>query len=631
MSLLDAILEAAEPTKGILTPAQFLELYHEERPEVIAFDTESPSWKWQLPESVPFALQFSWSREHTYYVPCSLGGALDQEAAELLFEVFATAPTLVCHHAKYDLHVAKRLLDAFDLPLLVRRIEDTMLLDAVLDENRYHGLKERCLDLDIKFSDEDPDACKARIAAWREEQSEAEGREVGYDEVPARLMVPYARQDAYLTRELYRHLMTELDEQLEEGSERRDIRDIYDLEMRLLWVIFGMEERGMRVDLDFVWRQIEKLTPQLEDIKVRLREKLGWEVNPGSTDDLARALVELGREDAIWTNPKTGKINLPEWRLKELEEDPTAGETVRMVLTYRTHQKMLTSYYETIASENKLDEKGQAIIRCSVKQMGARTGRMSITEPALQTIPREKGEVRGAFISREDHTLIFADYSQQELRVLAHYLAYVQDSSMADVYRSSDLDLHAETAAAVFEVPVERVSKTQRSSGKETNFAIVYGAGAERIGKLHGVPDSDAAKEHGRAVLNRVYARFPGLMNLKRTCERKMRKRGYVVTSFGRRHREKEGKFAYKAVNSLVQGTSADMTKSAMVRIDEAFHSENMASMIVLSVHDEIVVEAPDEELERAVEVVREAMLSVPEIEVPMDVEIHTATRWSEK
>lgn len=625
MSLLDAIHDAQEIV-GSVSPAEFIGTYREASPEIVAFDTESPSWKWHLESSPPFALQFSWSKEHTYYVPCSRGGAMDQEAAEALYEVFLTAPTLVCHNALYDMHVAKRLLDVFDLPLVVRRIEDTMLLDAVLDEQRHHGLKERCKDLDIRFSDEDPDLLKARIASWREDQSALQGREVGYDEVPLYLMVPYARQDAYLTRELFRHLMTEMEEQLNDSKMKRDLTDIYALELRVLWVIFGLEERGMRVDLDYVWDQITALTPQLEHIRKTLHDGLGWEVNPGSTDDVAKALKQLGREDALWTNPKTGKVNLPEWRLEQLLDDPDTGDLVKMVLEYRTAQKMLSSYYETIRDEHKKDERGQAIVRCNVKQIGARTGRTSITEPALQTIPREKGEVRGAFIAREGHDLIFADYSQQELRVLAHYMSGLKAHEMTEIFEDGTIDLHQETAAAMYECSYADVTKKQRADGKETNFAIVYGAGIKRIASLHGV-DEDTAK----ARLYRVYDRFPGLRKLKRTCEEKMRERGYVVTAFGRRHREKEGKYAYKAVNSLVQGTSADMTKAAMVRIDDAFREEGLDAMIVLMVHDEIIVEAPEHETKRACEIMREAMLSMPEIKVPMDVEIHVARRWSEK
>lgn len=625
MNLLDAILEA-EDVEGQVTPDEFIARYREAEPEIVAFDSESPHWKWHLPENVPFALSFSWSKEHTYYLPCSRGGAVDQDAVEVLWEVLVNTPTVIAHNALYDLHVAKRLFDTCGLPLVVRRIEDTMLLDAVLDEQRHHGLKERCKDLDIRFSDEDPDLLKAKIAAWREEQSVFQGREVGYDEVPMYLMVPYARQDAYLTRELYRHQLMEMEDQLEEDRKRKDLPDIYALELRVLWVIFALEERGMRVDLDYVYEQMNVLGPRMEQIKIDIKNGLGWELNPGSTDEVAKALVQLGHEDALWTNPKTQKVNLPEWRLQQLANDPKAGKLVHAVLEYRTAQKMLGSYYETISDEHRMDHEDQAIVRCSVKQIGARTGRTSITEPALQTIPREKGEVRGAFIAREGHDLIFADYSQQELRVLAHYMSGLKSHEMTEIFNDGTIDLHQETASAIFEVPYDQVTKPMRRDGKETNFAIVYGAGIKRIADLHGV-DDDTAK----ARLYRLYDRFPGLRKLKRTCEEKMRERQYVITAFGRRHREREGKYAYKAVNSLVQGTSADMTKAAMVKIDDAFRAEDLDSMILLQVHDEIIVESPEHETVRAVEIMRQAMLEMPEICVPMEVEIRTARRWSEK
>lgn len=178
----------------------------------------------------------------------------------------------------------------------------------------------------------------------------------------------------------------------------------------------------------------------------------------------------------------------------------------------------------------------------------------------------------------------------------------------------------------MFEVPYDEVTKPQRADGKETNFAIVYGAGIKRIASLHGV-DDETAKQR----LYRLYDRFPGLRSLKRQCEERMRGRGQVVTAFGRRHRERDGKYAYKAVNSLVQGSSADMTKAAMVRIDDAFRREELDSMIVLSIHDEIIVESPESETKRACEIMREAMLDMPEITVPMEVEIRVARRWSEK
>jgi DNA polymerase-1 len=625
--------DAGDTVPGYLSAEEFIQVYRRDKPERIAFDTESPTYKWHLKHAVPFALTFSWGADRTFYVPCALDGELIEDAANALHEVLVTAPILIGHHIKYDLHVAKRILDPFGLPLVVRRIDDTMIMSAVLNENRYHGLKELCTDLCITWKGgKSADEYKKEIQEWIEKTSRATKVTPGYDEVPKRLMVPYAMQDAYLTLELFSYLSVEMDEQVDSSKHGRDVRDIYELELDVLWVLFQMEERGMRIDLDFVFQQIAAMQPRIEDIKTTLSDALGWEMNPGSTDDVARALKELGRVDALWTNPKTGKINLPEWRLSELENDPTAGPIVKMVLEYRTAAKMLNSYYEVLAKEHKVDDVGQAIVRCNNKQTGARTGRMSVTEPALQTIPREKGEVRGAFIAREGHKLIFADYSQQELRVLAHYMASLGDYSMSDIFAGNvgkpeeeQLDLHRETASAMFERAYDDVSKEQRRLGKNTNFAIVYGAGIKKIASMHGVDDSTAKQR-----LNRMYNRFPGISKLKRVCERAMGDRGYVVTAFGRRHRETDGRYAYKAVNSLVQGTSADITKAAAVKIDKSFRDAGMTSMILLMVHDEIIVEAPDEEVEEATRIIREAMLDLPEINVPMEVEMAVADRWSD-
>lgn len=634
-TLLDLADDAAD-IEGLLTPEEFLTVYQRELPHVVAVDTESPTYKWHLEEAVPFALTFSWGRDRTFYVECSRGGETDEAAAYALYAVLAATPVVVAHHWKYDAHVAKRLLDEHNLPLVVRRVDDTMILDAVLDERRFHGLKELCTDLGIRFGDDSADALKAEIAEWRLRIAEHSGREPGFDEVPKRLMVPYARGDAYLTFELFRHLSTELETQLENGEVRapggRDLRDIYELELRFLWVAFQAEERGIRIDTDFVFSQMANLTDEVEMLRRRLNEALPFPMNPGSTDDVAKALIHFGHGDALWTNPKTGKVNLPEWRLELLAMDPAAGDLVKSVLEYRTASKMLNSYYETLAHEHKMDEIGQAIVRCNIKTIGARTGRTSITEPALQTIPRNKGEVRGAFIAREGHKLIFADWQGQELRLLGHYLQRIGDESIVQVYRGSDPDLHRETGAAIFDKEENDVSKEERRLGKEVNFSIVYGAGAEKVGYVVGEVEKEQAITRGKEVLNRVYRRFPGLPKLKKMCEVKMRERGYVVTVFGRRHRERDGKYAYKAVNSLVQGSGADLAKEAAVRVDDAFREARMQAMILLLIHDELLVEAPEDEVELAQQMVRQHMIDFTEIvDCPLEVDVAVTDRWSTK
>jgi len=631
MNLLDLVEDERTDVEGYVMADEFLSTYERERPQLLAFDTESPTYKWHLPNADPFCLTFSWGRDRTFYVPCTGDDA--ERAAAALYAVLTGTPTLVAHPAKYDLHVAKKLLDRFGYPLLVREIHDTLILSHVLDEKCSHALKDLCASFDIRWDDEPAGVKQERIADWRAEHQRVTGREAGFDEVPPRLMVPYAMQDAYLTLELFRHLTVEMDEQVENGParERKDLRDIYTTELSLQWVLFAAEERGIRVDLDFVNEAIGELTPKLADIRARLREALNWAVNPGSTDDVVRILETHGYDGSVWLNPATGQKNLPEWRMQELVKDESVSDVVRTVLDYRTSSKMLNSYFLTLKDECALDSLDQHIVRCNTRQVGARTGRTSITEPALQTIPREKGDVRGAFVSRVDHKLIYADYQGQELRLLAHYMARIGDETMADIYREGLIDLHRETAAAIFQKPYGEVTKEERRMGKETNFAIVYGAGAEKVGWMHGARSKEDATAKGRVILERLYSRFPGIQVLKRKVEKTMRERGYVVTEFGRRHRETNRRFAYKGLNSLVQGSGADLVKEAMVKVDRSFGVERMRSMILLTVHDEIQTEAPDKEVERTVEIVRHGMLDFPELLVPLEVEIHVADRWSAK
>lgn len=621
MSLLDQFEDQGFECPELITAEELERLYERDLPELVALDTESPTFRWHLADADPFAMTVSWGRENTYYVnvrddqrtvvheshPTGWDPSkhrVREDAARVAHRIFVQTPTLVFHNAKYDLHVFKRVFDAWRLPLLVRHVEDTMIMSAILDEQRHHGLKELCTAIGISYDGNEAaaDAMRDQIDGWRKAQEGVEGREVSFAEVPLRLMVPYAVRDAYMTWELWHHFRKQMEEQslpVTKSHEERDLFRIYALELRLLWVLFNAEERGMRVDLDFIHEQIANLVPSLEHIRSEMSQRLGWEMNPGSTEDVAKALKQEGvAGEGQWVNPRTGKHKLPEWVLADIDH-PFA----RAVLEYRTAQKVLSSYFEPLSHQFRWDPEQQAIVRCNFKQQGARTGRMSITEPALQTIPREKGNVRGAFIARKGCKLIFADFKNQELRVLGHYMAKIGEPSMKEVFEKSDADPHAETAAAMYKVSLEQVTKPMRYNGKTLNFAICYGAGQQKISDMLGVPLSE-----GKQMLYSFYDRFPGVRMLKARTTKAMENRGYVVTVFGRRHRERDGRYAYKAVNSLVQGTSADLAKAAMVKCDDLFIQAGMRSRVLLQIHDELVVEAPDEEMDQALVLIRQGM-----------------------
>lgn len=623
MNLLDTVEGDQYDGPEMQPVAEVQRLFDEEKPRAVALDTESSTYRWHQDRADAFAVSISWGRNRTYYLPCGIDEDFEQAraVAEFCAHVFMTCDRVVMHHSKYDLHVFHRLFRHFRIPMVTRRIDDTMLLSAILDEQRHHGLKELTSSFGIEYvKGVDADSLKNQINHWMEEQERMTGRLPGYDEAPKRLIAPYAAQDAYLTMALYIRLMSELlgEDEKQKNSSRAKLMDTYLQELRLTWVLWAAEERGMAIDMDFVNRKIAELTPFLETVKVEMHQEFGFDMNPGSTEDVARALKSVGIQGE-WTNPRTGKQKLPEWELERIDH-PLA----KRVLEYRTAQKMLTGYYEVLANEAKLED-GEWIVHPSFKQNGARTGRTSVTEPALQTIPREKGEVRGAFVSRKGHKLIFADYSGQELRVLAHYLTQIGDTSMKDVFEKG-ADLHRETAAAILEKAADKVEKFERQFGKNTNFAIVYGAGGAKIGWMWG---RDA--EFGKRALTRLYNRFPGIRKMKRMTTQAGENRGYVQTVFGRRHRMGPGTPAYRLLNYLIQGTSAELSKYAMIRVDDALIKAGLTARVLLLIHDEIVVEAPDDEVDRAKVIMEREMTHCPMLSVKMEVESAIAARWSEK
>lgn len=605
-----------------------------EHPYVITIDTESEHYHWFKPNVNAFCFTISWTKEHTYYIQIED----EEEAATALLRLINYGGLVVFHNMKYDMHVINKICRKTGIFLDVNwnRLHCTMLMSHVLDENRTHGLKELSDGYGIQY-DEGVDASKLKedVKAWLKEKKEFTGIEHTHADVPKYLMVPYAVQDAYLTREIFIKFYFEI----VNDPKRDELLNVYNIERQLSRVLFNAEERGVRVDMAFVYEQIGSLTPQVT-MMIEECERMGemTSFNPLAVDDVAKFLkkFDLFNPDTM-INPETGKVNLPEDVL-ELVDHPIAQK----VLTCRLYSKLLSAYFNAIDDFHHEDAYGVSTVNCNFRQIGARTGRMSITEPALQTLPKEKGNVRGAFIARDGHQLIFADYASQELRILAHYTKSY-DPGIAKAIMESDL--HTEAAIAINNyapgTDKKDIAVEHRKKAKGFNFAIVYGAGVKKLKALLKAETDDQAQ----VMLDNYHKRFPGIKWLKNTSAAIMERRGYVTTTYGRRHRiirfyNKDGtprmKFgrpstnSYKSSNSLIQGTAADMAKSAMVKLDGLFRAENMKAIIILQVHDEIIVEAPDEEVERAKVLIDKAMTDCPEISIPMEVDIHTARRWSE-
>ena len=277
------------------------------------------------------------------------------------------------------------------------------------------------------------------------------------------------------------------------------------------------------------------------------------------------------------------------------------------------------------------DAKGR--VHSTFDQVATATGRISSSEPNLQNIPvrtEEGKEIRRAFLPREGWVLLDADYSQIELRLMAHFSG---DAALVEAFRTGQ-DVHARTASEIFDVPLSEVTPTLRSRAKAVNFGLIYGISGFGLARNTGVSPQEA-----REFISRYFAKYPGVKRFMDSAAKNGQDNGYAITLMGRRRYLPElsspksairefGKRA--AMNTPVQGTAADIIKLAMVRVDQALRRENLRSRLILQVHDELLLECPPEEAERAAQLLKECMEQVIELSVPLLAEVHQGDNWAE-
>ncbi|HWF06858.1 MAG TPA: DNA polymerase I, partial [Bryobacteraceae bacterium] len=416
----------------------------------------------------------------------------------------------------------------------------------------------------------------------------------------------------------------ELNARLKPQVERRGLMKLYDeIELPLGGVLARMEETGIRIDP----AELSRLSVLMETGIARLTSDIHAlarrEFNIASPQQLGKILFdELGLPAPVrYGNGKT--ISTAFEVLEGLAEE---HEIVRKVLEFRQLTKLKGTYVEALPA---LIDPATGRIHTSFNQTGAATGRLSSSNPNLQNIPikTELGrEIRAAFIPREGWTLLVADYSQIELRLLAHMSG---DPVLIDAFRQGE-DIHTRTAAEVMGVPPMLVTREARNNAKAVNFGIVYGISAFGLATNLGIPRSEA-----EAYIKAYFARYAGVKRFIDETIAKTRETGIARTLFGRerpipdinaRHPNARGFAERTAVNSPIQGTAADLIKVAMLRIDEALAV--MESRLLLQVHDELVLEAPAHEVEAVREMVKHRMETVSALAVPLVVEVGAGKNW---
>lgn len=489
---------------------------------------------------------------------------------------------MVAHNALFDLKFLKR--DGIEIPSHL--VHDTMIMSHLDSPLSANGLKPTCKRI---FG---PAAGAGELAL-----STAMGKQKWTWE-----SVPYDFPAYWAYSALDTVLTAALAEKLYPGIASDSRGKIYEVEVAAICVIKDAELTGMRIDLDYVAHKKAELQAHADSLRPHIPL-----TNPNSDKQVLDYLRGLGGR--FWRRTEKGNLSCDEDALLEVAEQ---GEQLKIAATisdWRKTVRMIRSYFENFEA---LQVDGT--LRCSVKPVGARTGRMSITQPALQTLPRGP-VVRDAFVSREGCSLVIADYDQLELRVFAHY---AQEEAMLDAIRNGD-DLHSFVAKSLYG---EDFTKEQRQIAKNSNFSKAYGAGTKKFAATAGITDAEAEKFMG------MYDRlFPGVTRFQQEVIEQVMRDGYVTTVLGRKIPVERDK-AYKGVNYKIQSSAtADLLKLKIVEASAA----GLHDYFRLPVHDEMIYEVPDDELDEVMPVVQEVMTETEMFSCPLTATPEAYKTWGAK
>jgi DNA polymerase-1 len=386
---------------------------------------------------------------------------------------------------------------------------------------------------------------------------------------------------------------------------------------------------------------------EMEAAGVRIDRKLLGELDAEMAKDLDRLCKEIyrlaGREFMVGSNPQLGQVLFDELKLpvqrrtktgpsvdqETLEKLAESHPLPAVILEHRSLQKLKSTYVDTLPSQCDADDR----VHTTFNMLGAATGRLSSTDPNLQNIPirTEQGrKIRGAFIAREGWTLVSADYSQIELRILAHFSG---DAALTDSFQKGE-DVHTRTAAEVFGVALELVTPEMRRAAKAVNFGIAYGQTSFGLSHRLDIPGADAQQ-----IIDRYFERYQGVRAWLDETVARAKREGVVSTLFGRRRPVPDilsRNFALRAgaeriaVNAPIQGTAADIVKRAMLRVAAELAKQKLQSRMLLQVHDELLFEVPNGELEPLSQLAHRAMEGAVELKVPLVVEVGHGRSWTE-
>ncbi len=580
-----------------------------EKAALISIDTETTSLDYMQAEIV--GVSFAVDENHAAYVPLQHDYAGAPEQLPLTSTLEKLKPLLenedikkVGQNLKYDLEVFAN----YDITL--RGIEhDTMLASYVVNSTASrHDMDTLALNyLNIETIHYEDVAGKG-------------AKQIPFNQVSIEVAAPYAAEDADIVLKLHRVLSSDLEEHIQ-------LKQVYNnIEIPLLTVLARIERNGVVIDSDMLMQQAHDLTRRMQEIEIEAHNLAGETFNISSPKQIQTILYEKMELPILAKTPK-GQPSTAESVLQELAED---YKLPQLILDYRSMSKLCSTYTDKLP---QMVNPKTGRVHTSYHQAVAATGRLSSSNPNLQNIPirtPEGRKIRQAFIAPAGYTMVAADYSQIELRIMAHLSG---DKGLLDAF-AKGLDIHKTTAAEVFSLAIDEVDNDQRRAAKAINFGLIYGMSAFGLAKQLGVSRTEAQQ-----YVELYFSRYPGVKIFMDNTREKAKEDGFVETVYQRRlylpeinaRNAARRQYAERtAINAPMQGTAADIIKLAMINIDNWLQESTIDAIMIMQVHDELVFEVANNELEPFIDEINARMSKNELLSVPLEVDIGYGNNWDE-
>ena len=577
--------------------------------ELIAFDTETTSLDYMVAELV--GVSFAVEAGKAAYVPVGHDYLGAPEQLDRFWVLEQLKPLLedsgkkkVGQNLKYDESVLARY------GLTLRGIAfDTMLESYVLNSVATRHNMDDLAQFYLNYK-----------TISYEEIAGKGVKQLTFNQIDLEKAGPYAAEDADITLRLHQAIWSKLDKEA-------SLKSVFEeIELPLVDILSRMERNGALVNANLLGQQSQEIKVRLDELEKAAHDMAGQAFNLASPKQLQEIFFNKLELPVIKKTPK-GQPSTAEEVLQELALD---YDLPRLILEHRSLSKLKSTYTDKLP---QMINQSTGRIHTSYHQAVTATGRLSSSDPNLQNIPIRTPEgrrVRQAFVAKEGYKLVAADYSQIELRIMAHLS---KDQGLLDAF-AKGLDIHKATAAEVFGVALDEVTSDQRRSAKAINFGLIYGMSAFGLAKQLGI-----SRPSAQEYIDLYFERYPGVLRYMEETKAFAREKGYVETLFGRRlylpeinarnGMRRQGA-ERTAINAPMQGTAADIIKKAMIQVDQWLQESHLDARVIMQVHDELVLEVAESQLEVLSEGVVEQMSSAAELNVPLLVEAGTGDNWDE-